>query len=275
MFRASLMATAFSLAAGAALAQPAAPPTAAEQASQTKAMADIASSTSASADPWEHTNRKLYGIHQSIDHAALGPIARGYKSAVPSPARTGLRNAIGNAGEPIVIVNYILQAKLGSAARSFTRFVGNSVFGIGGFIDLAGKTGLPHTDNDFGVTLARYGVKSGPYVFVPLLGPSTTRDLAGKTVDIFTDPFTWIYFPGRIYMTVTRVGVGGIDLRAEFDQTLEQIDSTATDPYATLRSLYLQNRQSTIGGGQIDLQALPDFDDPGAAPPAPAPEAAK
>ncbi len=188
--------------------------------------------------------------------------------------RTGLRNAISNVGEPIVIVNYILQAKLGAAARSFTRFVGNSVFGIGGFVDLAGKSGLPHTDTDFGVTLARYGVKSGPYVFVPLLGPSTTRDLAGKTVDIFTDPFTWIYFPGRIYMTVTRVGVGGIDLRAEYDTTLEQIDSTATDPYATLRSLYLQNRQSTIGGGQIDLQALPDFDDPGAAPaPAAAPPA--
>ena len=272
------MASALALVGSAALAQPAAgpagKPTAAEQATQTKAMADIASSTPASADPWEHTNRKLYGIHQSIDHAALGPLARGYKAAVPSPARTGLRNAISNVGEPIVIVNYILQARLGSAAKSFTRFVGNSVFGIGGLIDLAGKTGLPHTDNDFGVTLARYGVKSGPYVFIPLMGPSTTRDVTGRVVDIFTDPFTWIYFPGRIYMTVTRIGVGGIDMRAEFDQTLEQIDSTATDPYATLRSLYLQNRQSTIGGGQIDLQALPDFDDPGAAPaPAAAPPA--
>jgi len=253
LVRASLAAMAFALIGGAAAAQaPEAAPVA------------PAPTTAGVADPWERTNRKLYGIHQSIDRKALRPAAMGYKAAVPNQMRKGLRNAIHNVSEPVVIFNYVLQARFGRAVRSFTRFTGNSVFGLGGFIDLAGKTGLPRDDTDFGATLARYGVKPGPYVFVPLVGPSTKRDLFGKGVDIALDPFAWIAFPGRFVMNTSRIVVGGLDTRVEVDGTLQQIDSMATDSYATLRSLYLQNRQSELGGGVIDLNALPDFDDPGA-----------
>lgn len=215
-------------------------------------------------DPWERTNRKFFNLHQKIDRAALRPAALGYKSAVPRPLRTGLRNAIRNLTEPVVFVNDVLQAKPGRAARTFTRFVGNSVFGIAGLWDIAGKTGLPHRDNGFGLTMARYGVKPGPYVFIPLMGPSTQRDVVGSGVDFATDPFTWIKVPGRVIFGATRVVVGGLDTRAELDPQLEQINSTATDPYATLRSLYLQNRQASVDEGEVNLEALPDFDDPGA-----------
>lgn len=271
LVRAYLGVAAAVLIGGAAAAQTPAPatPSAADAAAapaQAEAMNQIAAATSPAADPWERTNRKFYGIHQSIDRAALRPAALGYKKSLPSQARKGLRNAIQNVAEPVVIINYIFQLRFGRAARSFTRFAGNSTVGIGGFIDIAGKTGLPHEDNDFGMTLAHYGAKSGPYIFLPLVGPSTQRDLAGKTVDIFLDPFTWIAFPGRFVMNTSRILVGGLDTRAEYDPILVQIESTATDPYATLRSLYLQNRQSQVGGGEIDLNALPDFDDPGAAP---------
>jgi phospholipid-binding lipoprotein MlaA len=253
LVRTSVIAAALALTAGSAFAQtPTAP---------------------ANPDPWERTNRKFYNFHQSIDRAALRPAALGYRKAVPSPLRTGLRNAISNVGEPVVFANDVLQLRFGRAARTFTRFVGNSTIGIGGFVDIAGKTGLPHRDNGFGATLARYGAKPGPYLFIPLAGPSTRRDAFGAVVDIFTDPFTWVRFPGRFAMNTTRIVVGGLDKRAEFDQQLETINATATDPYATLRSLYLQNRQATLDGGEVNVEALPDFDDPGAgaAPPADAP----
>jgi phospholipid-binding lipoprotein MlaA len=253
LVRTSIIAAALALGvAGSALAQSPAPAAAPDPAFATK-----------NPDPWERTNRKLYNFHQGIDRAALRPAALGYKKAVPSPLRTGLRNAIRNLGEPVVFVNDILQAKPGRAARTFTRFVGNSTIGIGGFVDVAGKTGLPHRDNGFGITLGRYGVKPGAYLFIPLVGPSTQRDAVGSVVDIATDPFTWIRFPGRFVMNTSRIVIGGLDTRAEFDQQLETINSTATDPYATLRSLYLQNRQATIAGGKVDVEALPDFDDPG------------
>lgn len=254
MVRTMIAAAAFAMLAGSALAQASEP---------------------GNPDPWERTNRKSFNIHQSIDRAALRPAAMGYKSAVPRPVRSGLRNAFRNLTEPVVFANDVLQARPGRAARTFTRFVGNSVFGVAGLWDIAGKTGLPYRDNGFGLTLARYGVKPGAYIFIPLVGPSTQRDIVGSGVDILTDPFTWVRFRGQFAFGATRVVVRGLDARAELDSQLETINSTATDPYATLRSLYLQNRQAKVNEGKVDLEALPDFDDPGegSTPPADAPPA--
>ena len=225
--------------------------------------------TGANPDPWEHTNRKFYAIHQSIDRAILRPAALGYRKITPGPIGVGIHNVLTNLSEPVVFVNDMAQFRFSQAAGTVARILTNSTIGLLGLIDVAGMEGEPHHDNNFGVTLGVWGVRSGPYIFIPLVGPTTARDLVGKGVDSVADPFTWSQFHGDTYFSISRTVVGGLDLRANVDDQLQQLDKLSTDSYVTLRSFYLQNQQSQIQGGKIDVQNLPDFDDPVASPPPP------
>lgn len=220
-------------------------------------------------DPLEGFNRTMFGIHQALDKAIWRPVAMGYKTVVPKPIRAGARNALSNLTEPYVFVNFLLQGKPGKAAETFARFLVNSTLGIGGLFDVA-KTrdfNLPHRPNGFGTTLALHGVKPGPYLFLPFLGPTTFRDVMGDTADdsllpiAVGKPFaTWKY------QIVTGV-VNGLDMRAEADPELRALFADAIDPYATLRAVYLQNRAAEIeevrGGHAARKQdAAPELDAP-------------
>ena len=227
-------------------------------------------------DPFEGMNRRFYAIHQVIDHAILRPLALGYSHTATTPIRKGVHNFVTELGEPMVFGNDVLQLRFKRAATTFGRFVVNAVIGVGGIFDPATPIGLPHHDNGFGNTLGRYGVKPGPYLFFPIMGPSNFRDLIGAGMDIYSDPLGRIHYPSRGEVLAGVAVARGLDQRAEAEADLQQIESMGTDSYATLRSLYMQQREADIRGDKpVSLQDLPDFDTgaPPAAAPAPAPEA--
>ncbi len=210
-------------------------------------------------DPYESLNRKSYALSRYLDRIAIRPASVFYAHAVPHVIRTGLHNAIQNVGEPVIFFNDVVQIHPKAAGQSLGRLAVNSTLGIGGLRDPATKIGIPYHQNGFGTTLGRYGVRSGPYLFIPVLGPSDIRDLIGSGVDTVSDPLTWINYTGRVAIGVSRTIISGLDARANADPQLKQIDNMATDPYATFRSLYLQNRQAQITGGQVNVNDLPDF----------------
>jgi phospholipid-binding lipoprotein MlaA len=230
----------------------------------------------AEADPWQSFNRGVYSFNQGLDAIVLAPAAHLWMAVVPKLARQGVHNILENLAEPSTFVNRVVQLKIGKAGKSAVRFATNSTIGLAGTFDMARRGGLPRDATDFGQTLAQYGVGSGPYFYVPILGPSTVRDAFGEVVDIVTNPI------GQTQITRYRpnlylyLGLLTVDTRAEVDPLLRDVQANATDPYATLRSLYLQNRRSVVNGGELDVQDLPDYGAPVIEPaplPAPAPVA--
>lgn len=220
-------------------------------------------------DPLERVNRKIYAFNQGLDRVLIRPLSVFWHHAAPRPIRQGIDNFLSNLGEPVVFVNDVLQGHPATAAGTATRFTANTIIGLLGIFDVTGATGLPHHDNGFGLTLGRWGVKSGPYIYLPVLGPSTIRDGIGQGVDVLANPLTYARNTGSGGLTTGLSLIGGLDARSEADSDLKALEALSTDPYAALRSFYLQNRQAQISGGKIDLNALPDFDDPDApAPPA-------
>ena len=225
-------------------------------------------------DPLESFNRSMYVVHRTLDHWIFGPAARAYTTVLPQPLRKGLRNLINNLKEPGIAFNDLLQAHPTRAGKTTGRFLINSTVGLGGLMDIAYNAGLPHHDNGFGTTAARYGIKPGPYLFIPFIGPTNFRDILGQAADIATDPLGWQPFRNG-QVIYARAIVDGLDQRAEADTELKTIDDMSADPYASLRSLYEQNRavqvQEAITG--VPGSATPSFDelpDPGATPPDPA-----
>lgn len=199
-------------------------------------------------DPYETFNRKNFRRQQTFDRAVLRPAALGYRHVVPKPARDGIRNAFSNLAEPLVFLNYVLQFKIGKAAETAGRFVVNSTLGIAGLIDVAKTRGirLPHRANGLGDTLGFYGVKPGPYLFLPLVGPTTLRDLLGGQAEGFVLPVAVGVPFDRLEYQLPRAVLTGLDRRAEADAELKALFASAVDPYATLRSVYLQDRQGAI-----------------------------
>jgi phospholipid-binding lipoprotein MlaA len=220
-------------------------------------------------DPFEGFNRHMFAIEEGLDKHVFGPLSRSY-GAAPSGIRVALRNWSRNLGEPVIFANDLLQGRIGTAARTLTRFVVNSTFGLAGFLDVAKQNHLPRHENSFGTTLGRWGAGPGPYIFLPLLGPTTVRDGIGSAVDIGLNPLTYSRFDGRAEIGIADTVIDGLSTRTEDAQDLDHIRDTSTDPYATLRSYFLQNRQAEITGKNVDINALPDLDtDAPAAPPAP------
>lgn len=223
------------------------------------------------ADPWEGMNRRFFAIEEALDRHFIGPAASAF-GKTPSPLRGGLRNFGLNLEEPVVFVNDILQGRPGQAARTLARLAIDTTFGLAGVIDVAKRNHLPHHDNGFGTTLGRWGAAPGPYLFLPLLGPSTLRDAFGGVADIGLNPLTYARYPGKTAISITTAAIDGLSDRREAEQDLQAIRQTSTDPYATLRSYYLQNREAEIRGrAAVNLDTLPDFDLPALTPPPPPP----
>ncbi len=199
-------------------------------------------------DPYEPFNRDMFDVNMALDKAVMRPVARGYLSVVPEPARTGVHNVFVNLNEPVVFANLLLQGKLENAGGTLVRFVLDSSVGVGGLIDVGARAGLPPQDTDFGVTLGVWGLDEGAYLVLPLMGPAPPRDLAGRGVDTFLDPVTYVDFRSKFYYESGRAALQIVDLRARNIDTLDEIERSSIDFYAATRSLYLQHRAAQVGG---------------------------
>jgi len=215
-------------------------------------------------DPYEKFNRSMYGINRGLDRYALKPAAQGYRFIIPASGRQGISNVYSNTSEPLSFVNAILQGKFNVAMRTFARFFINTTLGVGGLADHASGMGLSQQREDFGQTFAVWGLPSGPYLMLPLIGPTTIRDGAGSLVAAAGgDPIgvPWRVVDGGIAFTIGRAGGSVLDSRTRATEAgADAILDTSADEYATVRSAYLQSRRAEIyDGNPPDVDA--DFGD--------------
>ncbi|MEX1993267.1 MAG: VacJ family lipoprotein [Steroidobacteraceae bacterium] len=210
-------------------------------------------------DPFERMNRATHRFNDAIDRAVLKPVASGYRKGMPRVIRTGISNVLSHLAFPTTIVNDLLQLKLKDAAADLGRFVLNSTLGLGGLLDPATDAGIPRNDEDFGQTLGRWGVPPGPYLVLPLLGPSTLRDAPSMAVDAQTDL--------RVQLELddgTQVALGVLSVVSGRAELLALDDSLGEtyDPYAFLRNAWLQRREYKVRDGEVPEEApLEDFED--------------
>jgi phospholipid-binding lipoprotein MlaA len=227
----------------------------------------------AEADPWERSNRRVHAFNKGLDRWVMKPVTMGYRAVVPRPARTAVSNAYGNYGEPANFLNAVLQGKLAQAFRTLDRFILNSTLGVAGLADVATDLGRPREPEDFGQTLARWGVKSGPYMVLPLFGPSTLRDGLMTPVDLVVDPADFVRNAWLSPSLGLRVGILAgrtINVRNQLTETgADQLLADSLDDYALAKSAYLQRRRLQLFDGQLPPEEDP-FADPAEEPAAPA-----
>jgi phospholipid-binding lipoprotein MlaA len=223
-------------------------------------------------DPFEQQNRAIFRFNQKVDHAVLVPVAKGYVKVFPAQAREAFRHFFENMRGPIILTNDILQAQFKLAGKTTARFVLNSTLGMAGFVDLAGRWGIPYHDQDFGLTFAVWGIPEGPFLEVPILGPSNPRDLTGTVAEGFADPWDIMASNAHyLWAPFIRHAWSGIEERSEYIDTLADIERTSLDYYATIRSLYRQRRAAQLHHEeQKKLPPNPSF---GSGAPAPTPAA--
>jgi len=207
-------------------------------------------------DPLEPTNRVIYAINNGVDTVVLRPLALAYRAIVPGVARRHTHNVLANLGDPVALANDMLQGKPRRAGDTLMRFLVNSTVGVAGIFDVATDWGWPAHDSDTGMTLATWGVPDGPYLFLPVLGPSNPRDGVGFGTDIALNPMTWIGQGTTVDdLRYGWLGVSAIDARERVLDELDRIKKEALDPYATIRSLARQHRQAEIDAVRADNRA--------------------
>jgi phospholipid-binding lipoprotein MlaA len=200
------------------------------------------------ADPFENANRVVFAFNQGVNTVFYRPVTRGYRFLVPGLARKGLRQAYLNLNSPKILVNDLLQLRFEDAAQTLYRFVLNSTLGLGGLFDIGKAAGFERHDNDFGRSLAKMGVVSGPYIMVPILGPSTVRDGLGSLVDLAFQPLAYVLGPAELMVQVYIGGGNSLTLLDANHDGLEALEDSSVDFYAALRSAYLQSRRAAIEG---------------------------
>ena len=198
-------------------------------------------------DPLEPFNRRVFQFNETVDRIVLKPVATGYQNAVPSLVQTGVGNFFDNLRDGWSFVNNVLQAKPTAAADSALRLGVNTVMGLGGLLDVAGEMRIPRHTEDFGQTLGYWGVRSGPYLVLPLLGPSTVRDTAALPLDFAGDPLQYLdAFGLRLVLSGLRI----VDTRASLLSTTSLLSDVALDKYSFVRDAYLQLRAASVGTGE-------------------------
>lgn len=204
-------------------------------------------------DPNESFNRKVHNFNRGLDRAIIRPAGKGYSAAIPDDIESAIGRFAFNLSIPSAVVNNVLQGNMRGAIQDTARFAVNSTVGMGGFFDPASELSMPApTDADFGQTLYKWGVPAGNYGEVPLLGPGTDRHFAGKVVDLFTNPLTYVLpDPEKYYGTGASVASRLSD-RARYSDTIDSVLYESEDSYAATRSLYLQNRRFKLDGGRSD-----------------------
>jgi phospholipid-binding lipoprotein MlaA len=221
-------------------------------------------------DPLEGVNRAIFGFNEGTDILLFRPAAEIYRTVLPNPIRNGIRNFLRNLRSPLDIANNLLQGDWTGAEVATKRFLINTTAGVGGVMDVATDNGLAYRSEDFGQTLAVWGIPEGPYLVLPLLGPSNFRDTAGVAADAYGDPLNlWAGNTDRDVIPRSRGIVGGVDTRAGLIEPIDDMRRNSLDYYASLRSLYRQNRISEINNGKAgseDYPEFPEFPEDGAAP---------
>lgn len=205
-------------------------------------------------DPYESLNRKVFEFNDKLDANVLKPVAETYQKVVPSMVRSGVSNVLGNLGDVWSAVNQLLQGKVGNAGEMTFRVLTNTVFGIGGLMDPATELGMERRREDFGQTLGRWGVPSGPYVVLPLLGSSTARDTAATPVDMYASLDTQLTSGTSATLGVSVLKV--VNTRASLLGASQLLDQIALDRYSFIRDAYLARRRSQVYDGNP-----PDDDD--------------
>lgn len=211
------------------------------------------------ADPWEGFNRKMFAFNNQFDRALMVPAAKAYRAVTHKKQRKGIRNFLDNLRTPVIFLNDVLQGDFKRAGDTIGRFAVNSTIGFGGMGDPAGRMGVAQHSEDFGQTLAVWGVDSGPYLVLPFLGPSTVRDGFGAGVDIASDPAFWIRTDPAQYFRWSRGGVNLLSVREPLIEPLADIEASSLDYYASIRSFYLQSRAREISNGKTTFDDLPDI----------------
>ncbi|MBT9611757.1 MAG: VacJ family lipoprotein [Burkholderiales bacterium] len=206
-------------------------------------------------DPLEPLNRGVYKFNDTIDEAVLKPVAKGYKAVLPNPVRTSVGNFFSNIDDALIAVNNLLQFKFSQAASDVARLIANTTFGIGGLFDVATSFGLEKHNEDFGQTLGYWGVGDGPFLMLPILGPSNLRDTVGLAAYYQLDPvWNLSHIPTRNTLGALRV----IDRRARLLDAEKVLDEAALDPYTFLRDAYIQQRRNLIYDGNPPREQLED-----------------
>ncbi|MGB8274372.1 MAG: VacJ family lipoprotein [Alphaproteobacteria bacterium] len=202
-------------------------------------------------DPIEPFNRAMFDFNLKADKYVIRPLAEGYVAVVPDRGRKSVRNVLNNLRSPVIFANDVLQLEITRAFTTLARAVFNSTIGIGGLFDVVGDNGLPFHDEDFGQTLAVWGVGEGFYMVLPIFGPSNPRDAIGMVADRYLDPIEYYFSNNDLdWASWTRTVVDGIDRRAAVLDALDEIQRTSLDFYATVRSLYRQRRIDDINNGE-------------------------
>lgn len=210
------------------------------------AMAPFTANAATEDDPWEGVNRVVFIFNEKLDTYALKPLAQGYQFITPQFLEDGIHNMYRNVGDVRNLANNVLQAKPHAAGVDTARLLMNTIIGVGGFFDVGTKMGLQRNDEDFGQTLGRWGVASGPYVVLPLLGPSTVRDAIGIYPDTFVEPYRYMH---DISARNTTAAMEVIDTRASLLSAEKLITG---DRYVFIRNAYLQSREFRVKDGQVE-----------------------
>jgi phospholipid-binding lipoprotein MlaA len=224
-------------------------------------------------DPLENVNRAIFSFNLFLDDNVLVPVAKGYRTVLPSPVRDGVRNFMDNLKSPVIFVNDVLQGEARRATETFGRFMTNTTVGVGGIFDVAGHFGVRKHSEDFGQTFAVWGIPDCPYLMLPLLGPSNVRDAVGTGIGFYADPLNYYLDDnGLEYVTFIRSAIDAIDARSRNIELFDKIRSTSLDYYAQVRSLYRQRRAAEIRNedssaptaNPMSSSALPDDAKPAA-----------
>lgn len=208
-------------------------------------------------DPYEDANRKTHAFNKTLDRALVRPAARGYSSILPDEIEDSVGHFATNLGQPSVAVNSLLQGDLRGTGIATSRFLINTVLGIGGLFDAASDFGVEEHDTDFGETLYVWGVGEGPYVELPVLGPSSARETTGWVVDLFTNPLSYaLDSPEKYYSTGASVAKRLSD-RGRYSDTVDSILYESADSYAQARLIYMQNRRFELGAEDASAEIDP------------------
>ncbi|CAE6772581.1 hypothetical protein R75461_05458 [Paraburkholderia nemoris] len=208
-------------------------------------------------DPLEGLNRTIFTVNDKLDQYALKPVAKGYVFITPQPVRDSVTNFFSNIGDVYIAANNLLQLKIADGVEDIMRIVINTVFGVGGLFDVATLAKLPKHDNDLGLTLGHYGVPAGPYLVLPLFGPSTLRDAVGSIGNYYVNPLSYIHPDG---LSWALYGLNVVNTRANLLNAGDVLEGAALDKYSFVRNAYLQRRQYLLSDGK-QSQSLPNYGD--------------
>jgi phospholipid-binding lipoprotein MlaA len=211
-------------------------------------------------DPYEKTNRAVFKFNMALDRNVIKPVAKAYRWTFPDWTRNSIHSFLDNLNTPVYLANDLLQGDLKAADNTFARFCVNTLFGPAGLRDVARTDGhMEARGEDFGQTLAVWGVHEGPYLMVPFIGPSNPRDLGGRVVDLGFDPQTYVRWGSNIWVPYTVGAFSVVDDRSRNLDALDDLERTSVDFYASIRSLYRQAREGAVKNGEVKEEDIPNF----------------